>query len=61
MFKLQIIEILDTEGFRHNKDSRQLETCLDVIERNWIGKLEMLVSQIVNVAVTSNNQNRCSG
>ena len=34
IFKFQILEILENEGFRHTKDIRQLETSLDVKERH---------------------------
>ena len=36
IFKFQILEILENEGFRYTKDIRQLETSLDANERHWI-------------------------
>ena len=40
IFKFQILEILDNEGFRYTKDIRLLETSLDAKERYWIWKFE---------------------
>ena len=36
IFKFQILEILENEGFKYTKDICQLETCLDAKERHWI-------------------------
>ena len=36
MFRLQISEILENEGFKYTKDFRQLEISLDAKERHWI-------------------------
>ena len=40
IFKFQILEILENEGFKYTKDIRQLQTSLDAKERHWIWKLE---------------------
>ena len=60
MFKFQILQTLEDEGFRYTKDIRQLETCLDANERHWIWKLETLTPQGLNVADTFHSQNRSS-
>ena len=39
IFKFQILEILENEGFKYTKDIRQLETSLDAKQRHWIWKL----------------------
>ena len=36
IFKFQMFEILENEGFKYTKDIRQLETSLDAKERQWI-------------------------
>ena len=36
IFKFQMLEILENEGFKYIKDIRQLETSLDAKERHWI-------------------------
>ena len=46
IFKLQILEILENEGFSYTKDIRQLETSLDANERQWIWKLETDTARI---------------
>ena len=43
ILKLQILEILETEGFKCNKDSRQFETKHDAKERYWTWTLTTLV------------------
>ena len=60
IFKFQILEILENEGFKYTKDIRQLETSLDAKERHWIWKLETLVPQGINVADAFHSQNRSS-
>ena len=60
IFKFQILEIHENEGFKYTKDIRQLETGLDAKERHWIWKLETLTPQGLNVADTFNSQNRSS-
>ena len=60
IFKFQILEILENEGFRYTKDIRQLETSLDAKERHWIWKLETLTPKGLNVADTFYSQNRSS-
>ena len=60
IFKFQVFEILQNEGFKYTKDIRQLETSLDVKERHWIWKLETLTLQGLNVADTFHSQNRSS-
>ena len=60
IFKFQILEILENEGFRYTKDSHQLQTCLDAKERNWIWKLETLTPQGLNVEDTFYSQNHSS-
>ena len=46
IFKFQMLEILENEGFRFTKDIRQLETHLDAKERHWIWKLETDTARI---------------
>ena len=60
IFKFQILEILENEGFNVTKDIRQLETSLDAKERHWIWKLETLTPKGLNVADTFNSQNHSS-
>ena len=60
IFKFQILEILENEGFIYTKDIRQVETSLDAIERHWIWKLETLTPQGLNDADTLYSQNRSS-
>ena len=60
IFKFQILEILENEGFKYTKDIRQLETILDAKERHWIWKLETLTLKGLNVADTFYSQNRSS-
>ena len=52
--------MLENEGFRYTKDSRQLCTSHDANERYWIWKLETLVPQVLNVADNFHSQNRSS-
>ena len=42
IFKFQILEILENEGFKYTKHILQLENSLDARERHWIWKLETL-------------------
>ena len=56
IFKFQIWEILENDGFRYTKDIRQLETSLGAKERHWIWKLETLTPQGLNVADTFHSQ-----
>ena len=35
IFKFQIMEIVENEGFKYTKDIRQFETSLDAKERHW--------------------------
>ena len=49
ILKLQILKILENEGFRYTKDIRQLETSRDAKERHRIWKLKNLTLQGVNV------------
>ena len=60
IFKFQILEILEDEGFTYTKDIRQFVTSLDAKERHWIWKLETLIPQELNVADTFYSQNRSS-
>ena len=60
IFKFQILEILENEGFKYTKDTRQSETSLDAKERHWIWKLETLTPQGLNVSDTFYSQNRSS-
>ena len=60
IFKFQILEILENEGFRYSNDIRQLKTSLDAKERHWICKLETLTPQGLNVAETFYSQYRSS-
>ena len=60
IFKFQILEILENEGFIYTKDIRQLETSIDAKERHWILKLETLTPKGLNVADTFHSQNRSS-
>ena len=46
IFKFQILEILENEGFKYTKDIRQLEASLDAKERHWIWKLETDTARI---------------
>ena len=41
IFKFQVFEILQNDGFRHTKGIRQLETSLDAKERYWIWQWEL--------------------
>ena len=50
IYKFQIFEILENEGFRYTKDIYQLENSLDAKERHWIWKLETLTPQGLNGA-----------
>ena len=52
IFKFQILEVLENDGFKYTKDIRQLETSLDAKERHWMWKLEALTPQGLNVADT---------
>ena len=54
IFKFQILEILENEGFKYTKDIRQLESS------HWIWKLETLTPKGINIADTFNSQNRSS-
>ena len=60
IFKFQILEILENEGFKYTNDFRQLVTSLDVKERHWIWKFETLTPQGLNVTDTFYFQNRSS-
>ena len=60
IFKLQVLEILENEGFKYTKDSGQLENNLDAKERDL-----KLTPHGLHVADTfygqnrSNRKNRC--
>ena len=60
IFKLQILGILENEGFRYTKDIYQLENSLDAKERHWIWKLETRTPQGLNVADVFYCHNRSS-
>ena len=60
IFKFQILEILENEGFKYTNKIRQLVTRLDVKERHWIWKCETLTQQGLNVAYAFHIQNRSS-
>ena len=60
IFKFQILEILENEGFKYTKDSRKLEASLDATGHHWTWKLQNLVPLELSAADIFHSQNLSS-